>query len=60
MVLGLLAWLYLQALITLYAIGASTVYKWRLWPRRLLPPVTEQDRRACRLYAQVARRLPAD
>ena len=59
-VLGLLAWLYLQARITLYAIEASTVHAWRLWPRGLLPPLTEQDQRAYKLYAQVTRQSPAD
>lgn len=59
-VLGLLVWLYLQARITLYAIEASTVQAWRLWPRGLLPPLTEQDRRAYKLYAQATRRSPAD
>jgi membrane protein len=59
-VLGLLVWLYLQARITLYAIEASTVNAWRLWPRGLLPPLTEQDQRAYKLYAQATRRSAAD
>jgi YihY family inner membrane protein len=60
-VLGLLAWLYLQAQITLYAAEASAVYAWRLWPRSLFPPpLTDQDRRAYQLYEQVARRPHAD
>jgi membrane protein len=58
-VLGLLAWLYLQAQITLYAAEAATVQAWHLWPRSLFPPpLTEQDRRAYRLYGQVTRRPP--
>jgi membrane protein len=34
-VLGLLAWLYLQAQVTLYAVEVCIVRKWRLWPRDL-------------------------
>ncbi len=45
-VLGLLAWLYLQAQITLYAAEVCTVRAWRLWPRSLRPPPTDQDARA--------------
>jgi len=59
-VLGLLAWLYLQAQITLYAVEASTVHAWHLWPRSLRPPpLTDQDRHAYRLYSRVERRPPA-
>jgi len=36
-VLGLLAWLYLQAEVTLYAAEADVVRARRLWPRRVLP-----------------------
>ena len=59
-VLGLLAWLYLQAQITLYAVEACTVRAWRLWPRSLRPPPTEQDLRAYEHYGLAERRLPAD
>lgn len=59
-VLGLLAWLYLQAQITLYAVEACTVREWRLWPRGLRPPPTEQDVRAYERYGRADRRLPAD
>ncbi len=59
-VLGLLAWLYLQAQITLYAAEACAVRAWRLWPRSLRPPPTEQDRHAYERYARADRRLPAD
>jgi YihY family inner membrane protein len=37
-VLGLLAWLYLQAEVTLYAAEVDTVLARRLWPRSLLSP----------------------
>ena len=50
-VLGLIAWLYLQAQLTLYAVEINVVWAYRLWPRSLAsPPYTEQDRRAFRLY----------
>ena len=58
LVLGLLAWLYLQAQITLYAVEVCTVRSWRLWPRSLVPPLTEADRRAHQHYTRAARRLP--
>jgi len=50
-VLGLIAWLYLQAQLTLYAVEINVVRAYRLWPRSLAPPpYTEQDRRAFRLH----------
>lgn len=59
-VLGLLAWLYLQAQITLYAVEAAMVRARALWPRGLAEPLTEQDRRAHSLYVQVQQRSPDD
>jgi uncharacterized BrkB/YihY/UPF0761 family membrane protein len=50
-VLGLIAWLYLEAQLTLYAVEINVVFVYRLWPRSLAPPpYTEQDRRAFGLY----------
>jgi len=57
-VLGLMAWLYLQAQITLYAVEADTVRAWRLWPRGLRPPPTDQDRQAYERYRRAEPRLP--
>lgn len=58
-VLGLLAWLYLQAQITLYAVEINVVQVLRLWPRSLSPPpLTSQDMRAYELYAQAEQRRP--
>ena len=37
-VLGLLAWLYLQARLTMYAVEADVVRIRHLWPRSLFPP----------------------
>jgi membrane protein len=52
-VLGLLAWFYLQAQITLYVVELNVVRVRRLWPRSIdPPPLTEADMRAYRLYAR--------
>ncbi len=50
LVLGLIAWFFLQAQLMLYAIEVNVVRTYRLWPRSLAPPYTEQDRHAFRLY----------
>jgi len=56
-VLGLIAWLYLVAELTLYAVEINVVTAYRLWPRSIAPPpYTEQDRRAFQLYAQAQQR----
>jgi membrane protein len=56
-VLGLIAWLYLQAEATLYAAEANVVRVRKLWPRSLAPPPhTDEDVDAYRLYAQVEAR----
>jgi inner membrane protein YhjD len=52
-VLGLLAWLYLQAQITLYVVELDVVRVRRLWPRSLAPPpLTKADLRAYQMYAE--------
>jgi YihY family inner membrane protein len=52
-VLGLLAWLYLQAQITLYVAELNVVRVRKLWPRSLVPPpLTGADLRAYQLYAE--------
>ncbi len=57
LVLGLIAWLYLQAELTLYAVEINVVRAYRLWPRSIAPPpYTEQDRRAYELYADTEKR----
>jgi YihY family inner membrane protein len=44
-VLGLVAWLYLAARITVYCAEINVVLARRLWPRALIqPPLTEADR----------------
>ena len=58
-VLGLLAWLYLQAQFTLYAVEANVVAARRLWPRSLAPPpLTREDQRALDMYAKSQERRP--
>jgi YihY family inner membrane protein len=60
-VLGLLAWLQLQAQITLYAVEADIVRARRLWPRSVAPPpLTGADRKAYTEYVEAERRLPPD
>ena len=57
MVIGLLAWLYLEAELTLYAVQINVVIAFRLWPRSVAPPpYTEQNRQAFQLYAQMEER----
>ena len=52
-VLGLIAWLYLQAEATLYVAEANVVWVRKLWPRSLAPPpLTKEDARAYEMYAQ--------
>jgi membrane protein len=56
-VLGLLAFLYLEAELTLYAVEINVVRECRLWPRSIAPPpYTKQDQRAFELYAAVEKR----
>jgi uncharacterized BrkB/YihY/UPF0761 family membrane protein len=44
-VLGLLAWLALQATVIVYAIEADVVRAKHLWPRSIVqPPLTEADK----------------
>jgi YihY family inner membrane protein len=57
LVLGLLAWLFLQAQATLYAVEADVVRTRKLWPRSLAPPLTPQDRRAYALYVKTGQRI---
>ena len=64
-VLGLLAWLFLQAQITMYAVEVSVVRVHRLWPRSVIRPrlvpsdrLTGADLRAYRMYAQAEQRMP--
>ena len=56
-VIGLLAWLYLGARLTLYAAEVNVVLAYHLWPRSLTGRIrTDADRRAVILQAEEARR----
>jgi membrane protein len=56
-VLGLLAWFYLQAELTLYLTELNVVRAKQLWPRSLAPPpLTDADMQAYQLYAQASQR----
>jgi membrane protein len=58
-VLGLIAWFYLQAELTLYLTELNIVRSRRLWPRSLTPPpLTDADMQAYELYAQATKRRP--
>jgi membrane protein len=61
LVLGLIAWIYLLALITVIAAEINVVAQRRLWPRALLTPFTDRvqltsaDERAYTAYAESER-----
>ncbi len=56
-VVGILAWIYLGARLTLYAAEINVVLTYRLWPRSLTAGVTtEADRLAFRRQAREAQR----
>jgi uncharacterized BrkB/YihY/UPF0761 family membrane protein len=56
--LGLLAFLYLAARLTLYAAEANVVAAKRLWPRSLRnPPLVEADKRQLEELAQREERV---
>ncbi len=58
-VLGLIAWLYIGAQVTLYAAELNTVIARRLWPRGMVqPPLTEADQRTVALQAIKNQRRP--
>jgi YihY family inner membrane protein len=60
-VIGLLAWMYLGAQVTLLAAEVNVVRKRRLWPRAIVqPPLTEADERALKSYAKVEERRPEE
>jgi YihY family inner membrane protein len=60
-VIGLLAWMYLGAQVTLLAAEVNVVRKRRLWPRAIVqPPLTEADERALVSYAEQEERRPEE
>jgi membrane protein len=60
-VIGLLAWIYLGAQLTLYAAEVNVVRAEHLWPRSLTgPPSTEADREALARLAREASRMAGE
>jgi YihY family inner membrane protein len=58
-IIGLLAWLHLQAQLTLLLVESDVVRRRRLWPRSVAPPpLTAADRECLRAYAWQTRRRP--
>jgi hypothetical protein len=58
LVLGLLAWLYLGAQMTIFAAEVNVVRARRLWPRSLFgEPLTDADRRALTYSAEAEERV---
>lgn len=59
LVLGLLAWLYLGAQLTIFAAEVNVVRARRLWPRSFFSdPLLDADRRALRATAEAQERVP--
>ena len=60
-VIGLLAWIFFGAQVTLLAAEVNVVRKRHLWPRSIVqPPLTEADARALTQYAQQEQRRPEE
>jgi membrane protein len=58
-VIGLIAWIFLEARIVLYAAEVNVVRAHRLWPRSIAPPpLTDGDKRAYVAYAETEERRP--
>ncbi len=57
LVLGLLAWLYLGAQLTIFAAEINVVRHRRLWPRSLFSPLIDADKRALRSAAEAQERV---
>jgi YihY family inner membrane protein len=57
LVLGLLAWLYLGAQLTIFAAEINVVYRRRLWPRSLFAPLIDADKRALTSAAEAQERV---
>ena len=58
-VLGLIGWIYLGAMLTMYCAEANVVRARRLWPRSLVrPPLTDADRRVLAAIAEQDVRQP--
>jgi membrane protein len=59
LVIGLLSWLYLASMVTLFAAELNVVRSRRLWPRSLImPPMAGADERVLEDLAKQEERLP--
>ncbi len=59
LVLGLMAWIYLGAQVTLYSAEINPVLCYKLWPRGLVaPPLTEADQRSLALQVLERQQRP--
>lgn len=59
LVLGLMAWIYLGAQVTLYSAEINPVLCYELWPRALVaPPLTEADQRSLALQVLETQQRP--
>jgi uncharacterized BrkB/YihY/UPF0761 family membrane protein len=59
LVLGLMAWIYLGAEVTIYSAEVNTVLHHRLWPRGLVhPPLTDADQRSLAFQVMEERQRP--
>lgn len=59
LVLGLMAWIYLGAEVTMYSAELNSVLHNRLWPRAMVqPPLTDADQRSLALQVIEQRRRP--
>jgi YihY family inner membrane protein len=59
LVLGLIAWIFLGAEITLYSAEINTVLHHRLWPRGMVqPPLTDADQRSLAFQVTQNQRRP--
>jgi membrane protein len=57
LVLGLLAWLYLGAQLTIFAAEINVVRQRKLWPRSFFSPLIDADKRALRSAAEAQERV---
>lgn len=61
LVLGLIAWIYLGAEITIYAAEINVVLYHRLWPRGMVqPPLTDADQRSLAFQVTQNQRRPEE
>lgn len=59
LVIGLLTWLYLGAQMTLFAAEINVVRARKLWPRSIMPPLTEPEKEALAEEVHEEKRRPS-